>query len=101
VKRVAVSSIFGISWQQNKTQNRLLKILESNNIKLRSVISTIHTKTAMDIIRLLAQGITDKEILVSCSRGQINRKKERLTMALEGTLQEHHLRQQWPQANII
>jgi transposase len=79
------------TWQQNKTQNRLLKILESNNIKLRSVISTIHTKTAMDIIRLLSQGVIDKEVLVSCSRGQIRQKKERLTMALEGTLQDHHL----------
>lgn len=79
------------TWQQTKTQNRLLKILESNNIKLRSVISTIHTKTAMDIIRLLARGVTDKEVLLNCSRGQIKQKRERLTMALEGTLQEHHL----------
>lgn len=79
------------TWQQTKTQNRLLKILESNNIKLRSVISTIHTKTAMDIIRLLAKGITDKEVLLNCSRGQIKQKRDRLTMALEGTLQEHHL----------
>jgi transposase len=79
------------TWQQNKTQNRLLKILESNNIKLRSVISTIHIMTAMEIIRLLAYGVTDKEVLLNCSRGQIKQKTERLAMALEGTLQSHHL----------
>jgi transposase len=51
-------------WQQYKRKNRLLKILESNNIKLRSVTSSIHIKTAMDIIRLFARGITDKKILI-------------------------------------
>jgi len=79
------------TWQQTKTQNRLLKILESNNIKLRSVVSTIHTKTAMDIVRLLAAGVTDKDKLASCARGQIRDKKARLMMARDGTLQEHHL----------
>lgn len=49
------------SRQQNKVQNRLWKILESNNIKFRSVISSICTRTAMSIIRLLSQGVTDKE----------------------------------------
>ena len=35
--------------QQTKTQNRLLNILESYNIKLRSVVSSIKTKSAMAI----------------------------------------------------
>ena len=77
--------------QQNKTQNRLLKILESNNIKLRSVISSIKTKSAMDIIRLLAIGVTDKEQLAGCARGQVKRKKDALIKALDGTLAPHHL----------
>ena len=42
------------TWQLNRIRNRLLKILESNNIKLRFVISSIHTLSAMDMIRLLA-----------------------------------------------
>ncbi|QEM02121.1 hypothetical protein DIU31_000770 [Mucilaginibacter rubeus] len=46
--------------QQNKTQNRPLKIFESNNIKLRSV-SSIKKKPAMDMIRMFATGATDKE----------------------------------------
>lgn len=78
------------SQQQTKTQNRLLKILESNNIKLRSVISSIRTKTAMSIIRLLADGVTDKEVLVNCTRGKAKSKKEQLALALEGTLTTHH-----------
>lgn len=76
--------------QQNKTQNRLWKILESNNIKLRSVVSSIRTKTAMDIIRLLAAGVTDKTQLANCSRGKIKNKRDDLMLALEGTLEQHH-----------
>ncbi|MBS1528575.1 MAG: IS110 family transposase, partial [Bacteroidetes bacterium] len=79
------------SQQQTKTQNRLLKILESNNIKLRSVISSMRTKTAMSIIRLLADGITDKDVLINCTRGKAKSKKEQLALALEGTLTSHHL----------
>jgi len=62
-------------WQLNRVRNRLLKILESNNIKLRYVVSTIHTLTAMDIIRLLAKGVTDQEQLVNCARGKVIAKK--------------------------
>lgn len=82
-------------WQTNRIRNRLLKVLESNNIKLRSVISTTHTKSAMDIIRLLAIGVTDKDQLLKCARGKVLSKKERLIMALEGTLQpSHHIQLQ-------
>jgi transposase len=82
-------------WQHNRIRNRLLKVLESNNIKLRSVISSTHTKSAMDIIRLLATGVTDKEQLLKCARGKVLSKKERLTMALEGALQpSHHIQLQ-------
>ncbi|WP_158826926.1 IS110 family transposase [Mucilaginibacter lacusdianchii] len=78
------------SRQQNKIQNRLWKILESNNIKLRSVISSICTKTAMSIIRLLSLGITDKEQLANCSLGRARNKRDNMLLALEGTLAEHH-----------
>jgi len=81
------------SRQQNKIQNRLWKILESNNIKLRSVISSINTKTAMSIIRLLSQGVTDKEQLAECSLGRARKNKENMLLALEGTLAAHHLTQ--------
>ena len=54
-------------WQHNRIRNRLLKVLESNNIKLRSVSSSTHTKSVMDIIRLLAIGVTDKEQLLKCA----------------------------------
>lgn len=77
-------------WQQTKTRNRILKILEANNIKLRSVISSMHTVTAMGLVRLLAKGVTDKEQLLKCAKGRAIPKKEQLAMALEGTLTASH-----------
>jgi len=62
--------------QQNKMQNRLLKIQESNNIKLRSVISSIKTKSAMSMIRLLAAGVADKDQLLACALGRVKLKKD-------------------------
>jgi transposase len=78
------------TWQLNRIRNRLLKILESNNIKLRSVISSIHTLSAMDMIRLLAKGVTDQEQLLNCARGKVKAKKDLLIKALDGTLQTYH-----------
>jgi transposase len=77
-------------WQQTKALNRILKILESNNIKLRSVISSLQTKTGIGMIRMLATGVRDKEQLFSCAKGTVRSKKEQLLMALEGTLTSHH-----------
>ena len=77
-------------WQQNKALNRMLKILESNNVKLMSVISSMRTKTGMNIVRMLAAGVKDKEQLLLGVRGSLKNKKEQLLMALEGTLTPHH-----------
>lgn len=77
-------------WQQTKALNRMLKILECNNIKLRSVISSLNTQTGMNIVRMLAAGVTDKVQLASCAKGSVKAKKEKLLLALEGTLTQHH-----------
>lgn len=77
-------------WQQNKTLNRVLKILESNNIKLMSVISSMRTKTGMNIVRMLASGVTDKEQLLQGAKGSLKFKTDELSKALEGTLTTHH-----------
>jgi len=76
--------------QITRIQNRMLKVLEANNIKLRSVISSIDTKTGMNLVRMLAAGITDKARLLSCAEGSVIKKKDQLALALEGTLNRHH-----------
>jgi transposase len=71
---------------QTKIKNRIIKILERANIKIRSVVSDISLKTSMDIIRLLAAGNTDIDRLAACCRGRLKAKKEQMKLALQGTL---------------
>jgi transposase len=71
---------------QTKITNRIVKILERANIKLRSVVSNINSQTAMAIIRLLALGNTDIERLAACCKGRLIAKKELIKQAVVGTL---------------
>jgi transposase len=71
---------------QSKIKNRMIKILERGNIKIRSVASSISTQTTMAIIRLLASGNTDIEALVNCCKGRLKSKKEQMRKALQGKL---------------
>jgi transposase len=71
---------------QSKIKNRILKILERANIKIRSVVSNISIKTAMTIIRLLATGNTNIELLSSHCKGKLKTKKELMKKALQSTL---------------
>jgi transposase len=73
---------------QTKITNRIVKILERANIKLRSVVSSINSQTAMEIIRLLAAGNTDAERLAACCKGRLKAKKELIKQAVVGTLRK-------------
>ena len=54
------------SQSQTKTTNRIGKILERANIKIRSVSSIIATKSTLEIIRLMAAGENDIKKLLTC-----------------------------------
>lgn len=54
------------------------------------MISSIHTLSAKDMIRLLAKGATDQEQLLNCAKGKVNKKKDQLAKALNGALQTYH-----------
>jgi len=71
---------------QTRIKSRMIKILERSNIKIRSVVSDISTKSAIEIIRLLAAGNTDIDRLAACCRGRLKAKKEQMKQALVGTL---------------
>jgi len=72
--------------QRSKSLNRIVRILERSNIKIRSVVSNIHTKSSMEIIRLLASGETDIERIAACCRGRLRKKIPAMKRALQGRL---------------
>ena len=73
----------------SQTRNRIVKNLERRNIKLRSVVSNMDTKSAHDIVTAIAQGETDIEKLVSLCRGKLKKKKELMRKALHGVITPH------------
>jgi transposase len=73
---------------QTKTTNRIVKLLERANIKIRSVSSVIATKSTLEIIRMLAEGQNDVEKLLACLRGKLKSKREKMRMALKGVLNQ-------------
>lgn len=72
-----------------QAQNRLLKNLERRNIKLRSVVSSVNTKSAMNIIKAIAEGEQDTEKLVSMCMGKLRKKKPQMRKALVGVITQH------------
>jgi len=73
----------------DQAQNRIVKILESRNIKLRSVVKNMNTLTAKDIVRALSEGETDIEKLIKLCRGKVKKKVDLMRKALQGILTPH------------
>jgi hypothetical protein len=71
---------------QTKITNRIIKLLERANIKIRSVSSVITTKSTLEIVRRLSEGENDIETLLQCLRGKLKAKKEKMRQALRGVL---------------
>ena len=69
--------------------NRIQKVLEGANIKLGSVVSEITGVSATEMLRSIAEGNDDLEVLSNMARGVMKRKKVELKLALQGYIQDH------------
>jgi len=71
-------------------RNRLIKLLESANLKLASVASDVFGVSGMAMLRALAQGQRDPVQLAELARGLLRHKLGPLTQALAGRFEQHH-----------
>ena len=71
-------------------RNRLLKLLESANIKLSSVVSDVFGVSGMAMLRALLQGDRTPSEMAQLARNRLRRKLAELERALYGHVQEHH-----------
>lgn len=71
-------------------KNRVIKTLETANIKLSSVLSDVFGKTGRQIIDDIARGKADPKKLVNHIVGPIKNKKEDFIRALTGRITSHH-----------
>jgi len=77
--------------QLTSAKNRLIKTLESANIKLSSVFSNVRGKTAWNIIKMMAAGQDCVDILSANIPKNVKATRKDIRKALTGTLQQHHL----------
>jgi len=71
-------------------RNRLLKLLESANIKLSGVASDPFGISGWAMLQALVEGHQSPAEMAQLARGRMRRKLHELERALHGRLQEHH-----------
>lgn len=75
--------------ERARQHNRIQKVLEGANIKLGSVVSDITGKSSYDMLRAIAEGEDDLEILADFAKGRMKQKKDELKLALHGYINDH------------
>lgn len=71
-------------------RNRLQKLLETANIKLASVMSDVFGVSGTDMLWALVEGKLEPQEIAKLGRGQLRKKKNLLTLALDAPFEEHH-----------
>lgn len=71
-------------------RNRLLKLLETANIKLASVASDVFGVSGCLMLQALAQGRATPQEMAKLAKKKLRNKLPELELALEGKLEEHH-----------
>ena len=71
-------------------RNRTLKLLETANIKLASVVSEVFGVSGMAMLEALIENKTAPAEMAELARGKLRRKREPLALALDGRMSEHH-----------
>ena len=75
---------------QATERNRVLKLLESANIKLASVMSDVFGVSGMAMLKALVSGTTAPDDMANLARTRLRRKLEPLAHALDGRMLEYH-----------
>src|SRR5437879_3826295 len=75
---------------QAAERNRLLKLLETANIKLSSVATDVFGVSGRRMLRALIEGKATPQEMAELSKGLLRKKIPELELALEGKLEEHH-----------
>jgi transposase len=72
------------------SRNRLLRLLETANVKLASIASNVFGVSGMHMLRALVRGGTSPQELAQLAKGALRKKTVALALALEGHVEDHH-----------
>jgi len=71
-------------------RNRLLKLLETANIKLASVATDVFGVSGLLMLHALVEGKATAQEMAELAKKQLRKKIPELELALEGKVEEHH-----------
>jgi len=71
-------------------RNRLLKLLETANIKLSSVVCDVFGVSGMLMLRALLRGSSNPQVMAQLAKGRLRRRVDDLELALDGRMDEDH-----------
>jgi transposase len=75
---------------QSAERNRLLKLLETANIKLASVASDVFGVSGLLMLHALIEGKATAQEMAGLAKRRLRNKIPELELALEGRVEEHH-----------
>jgi transposase len=76
--------------QRVSEANRVQKLLETANIKLKLVVTDVLGASGRAILRALIAGERDAAVLAELAKGSLRQKRARLAEALRGRITAHH-----------
>jgi transposase len=76
--------------ERSATRNRILRLLETANIKLASFASDVFGVSGSLMLDALIEGQQSPEQMASLAKGVLRKKRVDLALALRGNIQEHH-----------
>lgn len=75
---------------QSAERNRLLKLLETANIKLSSVATDVFGVSGLLMLLALVEAKTTPQEMAQLAKGRLRNKLQDLELALEGKIEQHH-----------
>lgn len=79
-----------LSEERSRAVQRLDKVLQDAGIKLTSVVSTLQTQSARDMLAALVEGQSDATVLAGLARGRLRAKQAELKEALTSRFRRDH-----------
>jgi transposase len=76
--------------ERTSTRNRILRLLETANIKLASFASDVFGVSGTRMLDALIEGTQSPREMASLAKGVLRKKRPDLELALRGRVEEHH-----------
>lgn len=76
--------------ERTATRNRILRLLETANIKVASFASDVFGVSGSLMLDALIEGTMSPDEMASLAKGVLRKKRRDLALALDGKMQEHH-----------